>query len=262
MKLTLDGVRVDALVEGDGPAIVLLHGFPLSKETWDAQARALSARARVVRFDLRGLGESSVPPGPYLMETLAGDVAGVLELLGIARAVIVGHSLGGFVAFAFYRMFAERCAALGIVASRASADTPEVASARFELADRAEASGIQPVVDSFVPRYFAPEIYTERPAFVERARAIAGATDARGAAAMLRGMAERVASNDLFEEIDIPVAVIAGRSDAFVGPDELQKISDGIRGATLHVLECGHFPQWEAPEALDRILASLLEAAK
>jgi pimeloyl-ACP methyl ester carboxylesterase len=78
---------------------------------------------------------------------------------------------------------------------------------------------------------------------------------------MLRGMAERVASDDLFDEIDIPVAVIAGRSDAFVGLEELQKISDGIRGATLHVLECGHVPQWEAPEALDRILESLQAAA-
>ena len=118
------------------------------------------------------------------------------------------------------------------------------------------------MVDAFVPRYFAPEVYIERPEFVERARAIAGATDPRGAAAMLRGMAERVASNDLFDEIDIPVAVVAGRFDAFVGPEELQKISDGIRGATFHVLECGHFPQWEAPEALDQILAALHAAAQ
>jgi pimeloyl-ACP methyl ester carboxylesterase len=259
MELRLDDVRVDVLDEGSGPAIVLLHGFPLAKETWDAQARVLSTRARVVRFDLRGLGRSSVPPGPYLMETVAGDVAGVLDALGIARAAVVGHSLGGYVAFAFYRMFAERCSGLGIVCSRANADDPAAASARLELADRAEALGMAPVADAFVPRYFAPDAYVQRPELVERARAIVDATDPRGAAAMLRGMAARVASFDLFEEIDVPVAVVAGDADAFVGVEDVTRIALGIRNANLNVLHCGHLPHWEAPSDLGDVLGALLD---
>ena len=119
---TFDGTRLAVLDEGAGPAIVLIHGVLLAKETWDAQAAALARHARVVRIDLRGHGASGVPPGPYLMETLAGDVLDVLDALGIERATIVGHSLGGYVTFAFYRMFAERCAALGFVSTRAAAD--------------------------------------------------------------------------------------------------------------------------------------------
>jgi len=63
MQLTIDDVRLDVLDEGRGDAIVLLHGFPLAKEAWDAQAAQLAKRARVIRIDLRGLGKSSVPMG-------------------------------------------------------------------------------------------------------------------------------------------------------------------------------------------------------
>jgi pimeloyl-ACP methyl ester carboxylesterase len=261
MELALNGARFDVLDEGSGPAVVLLHGFLLAKETWDAQARALSQRARVVRFDLRGLGRSSVTPGPYLMETLAGDVAAVLDALDIGRAVIVGHSLGAYVTFAFYRMFAERCSGLGIVASRATADDPALASARLELAERAESIGIEPVVASYLPRYFAPQIYVRRSDLVERARAIAAATDPRGAAAMLRGIAARVPSTDLLEEVDVPVRVVAGAHDAFIELAELQAIAAAVPGARLDVLDCGHFPQWEAPRAVDDALLALLEEA-
>jgi pimeloyl-ACP methyl ester carboxylesterase len=195
------------------------------------------------------------------MEVLAGDVAGVMDALGLERATIVGHSLGGYVAFAFYRMFAERCRGLGIVCSRASADDSAAASARLALAERAESDGIEPVVDAFVPRYFAPDVYELRPDLVSRARAVVAATDPRGAAAMLRGMATRVASTDIFAEIDVPVHVVAGMRDAMVGLGEAPAIVGGVRGAKLHAIDCGHVPQWEAPEALDAALAALEDEA-
>ena len=195
------------------------------------------------------------------MESLAGDVAGVMDALRIERAAIVGHSAGGFVAFAFWRMFAERVTALGIVCSRANADDEATAAARRRLADRAEREGIAPVVDAFVPRYFAPEVYERAPELVARARDMASRTAPAGAAAVLRGIAERVASDDLFSEIDVPVHVIAGSRDAFVAVEEMRRISDGVATGRLHILECGHMPMWEAPEATTTILAELVRDA-
>ncbi len=250
MQLTIDGAKFEVLDAGRGPAIVLLHGFPLAKETWDEQAQTLAAQARIVRFDLRGLGATTVTGGPYLMEQLAGDVAEILDALGIERAAIVGHSLGGYVALAFFRMFAERCLGLGFVCSRAGADSAEQAANRLALADRVESEGIGPVVDAFVPRYFAPRVYAERPDLVKRAAALVRRTDPRGAAAMLRGMAARVGSEDLFEEMKLPVAVVAGSQDVLVTPEESRIISGGVPGSRLDVLECGHSPFYEAPLAL------------
>ncbi len=258
MQLTIDEVRFDVLDEGRGTALVLLHGFPLAKESWDAQAAALTEHARVIRIDLRGLGGSSVPLGPYLMETLASDVAGVLDALHVERAIVAGHSLGGYVAFAFYRLFAERCRGLGFVASRATPDDGAAAAAREALAARAETEGMAPVVESFVGRYFAPAVYHYRPELVTRAREMCLRTDSRGAAAMLRGMAQRVSSEDLFEEIDVPVRVLAGAEDAIVDVAAMRAIADGIRGAKLDVVAAGHFPQWEAPDATAAALHALV----
>ncbi|HTV72341.1 MAG TPA: alpha/beta fold hydrolase, partial [Candidatus Acidoferrales bacterium] len=79
MRLQIDDATLDVLDEGAGdPAVLMLHPFPLSKEVWDEPAAVLAACSRVIRLDLRGCGASSAPPGPYLREALAGDVAGVL----------------------------------------------------------------------------------------------------------------------------------------------------------------------------------------
>jgi pimeloyl-ACP methyl ester carboxylesterase len=258
MQLTLEGARFDVLDEGSGPAIVLLHGFPLSKETWDAQVAALRPHARVVRFDLRGLGASGVTPGPYLMESLAGDVAAVLDALEIERAVVAGHSLGGYVAFAFYRMFAERCLGLAAVCTRAGADEPAAAAAREELATLAERTGIGPVVAAYLPRYFAPRVYAEAPETVERVRAIVERTDPLGAAAMLRGIAARVSSEDVLEEITVPVCVVAGLEDAVVPVVEARALAAALPNATLELLACGHFPLLETPGELSHALLELL----
>jgi len=258
MRLTIDGAQFEVLDQGKGPACLLLHGFPLAKETWDAQAVALSAGARVVRFDLRGLGATTATPGPYLMETLAGDALEILDALAIERATLIGHSLGGYVALAFFRMFAERCAGLGFVCSRAGADTAEQAANRRALADRVEREGTGPLVEAFVPKYFAPDVYRERPDLVERVTAIVERSNPSGAAAMLRGMAERVDSADLFEEMRLPVHVVAGSKDTLVAEEQARALAEGVAGAEFELLDCGHFPLYEAPDALTASLQRLL----
>ncbi len=243
MRLAFDGVEFDVQDEGSGPPILLLHDFGLAKEAWDAQAAALARGARVVRFDLRGMGRSSVPPGPYLMEQLAGDVAGILDALGLERVALAGHGLGGFVAFEFFRMFAERCTALALIATRGDADGEDEAAARFALADRVERDGIGALVSA-------------EPS--ERVRAFLARTEPAGAAGMLRGIAMRAGSEDLYPEIDLPVRVVAGAFD----PDSAasRAIAAGIPRAHLDIFDCGPEPLWEVPDALTASLETLLAA--
>ena len=243
MRLAFDGVEFEVADEGSGPAIVFLADFGLSHEAWDAQAAGLRANARVVRFDLRGMGNSAVPPGPYLMEQLAGDVAGVCDALGIERAVLAGHGLGGFVAFAFLRMFEERCAGLALVATRGDADSPAEASARLELADRVEREGTAPLLAAEAS---------------ERVRGFLARMNPRGAAAMLRGIAMRASSEDLYSEIDLPVCVVVGSDDP--GTAASRAIASGIRDARLDLFDCGRQPLWEVPDAVTASLESLLQA--
>lgn len=253
-----DGARIDVRVDGrqGSNAVVLIHGFPLTRAIWDAQCVALAASSYVIRPDLRGAGASSVPEGPYLMETLAADVAALLDALGIERATLVGHSMGGYVVLAFARMFTERVARLALISSRLAADAPEQATARRTLATRVERErSIEPVVESYLPRLFAPQTRAQRPEVVERAYAIARQNDPLGAAATLRGAALRASSEDIAGDLGVPALIIAGACDRVVPIEESRAIAERFLQARLAVCDSsGHLPMLEQPDCVSDAL--------
>jgi 3-oxoadipate enol-lactonase len=260
-----DGACIDVRVDGQRRdcAVVLIHGFPLTRAIWEAQGDALARTWCVLRPDLRGAGSSSATDGPYLMERLAADIAELLDAFGIERAALIGHSLGGYVALAFARMFTERMTGLALVASRLRGDTSEEASARCELAERVEREGsAEPAIAAYLPRLFAPESLAQRPAIVERAYAIARQNGAAGVAATLRGMALRASSADIAEDLDIPALVVSGARDCVVGLDEARSVAARFpRGRLVLCGESGHLPMLEESErvtaALDNWLREL-----
>lgn len=256
-----DGAFVDVRIDGsNGAAVILIAGFPLTREIWNAQSATLSERFRIVRPELRGVGQSSVPDGPYLMERLAADVATVLDTLGIERASIAGHSLGGYVALAFARMFSERVTRLALICSRLAADAPEQASARRALADRLEReSSTKAAVEAYVPRLTAPGAAVERPEIVARVREIAGTLSPAGAASLLRGMAMRCDAHDIAPELDVPVLVVAGAKDAVISTEEARAIAAAFpRGRLIVCANSGHLPMLEEPETVSAALAEWL----
>jgi len=257
---------------GSGVPLVLLHGFPLDRSVWDEQMDAL-AGTRVIRIDLRGCGESEPSDGPALMEILAGDVAGVLDALKIERAAFAGHSIGGYVALAFFRMYAERVAGLALVASHVAEDASrnpsadsaqrELAGSRDELAARLERDGtMDAAVESYLPRYFARHVYHERPELVERARALMQRQNARGCAELIRGMKERLDSHDLLENVRVPALVIAGGEDHYLKPETLRETASAMRADFVLLDRAGHLPMWEEPAATADALARFVQRAR
>jgi pimeloyl-ACP methyl ester carboxylesterase len=271
---SIDGRRIAYDDSGGlGIPLVLLHGFPLDRTIWDEQLPAL-AGTRVIRVDLRGCGESEASDGPALMEALAGDIAGVLDALHVERAIIAGHSIGGYVALAFFRMYEERVAGLALVASHvaedasrnASADPAqrELAAGRDDLAARLERDGTMgAAVESYLPRYFAPAVYRERTELVERARTIMQRQNARGCAQLVRGMKERLDSHDLLEDIRVPALVIAGAEDAYLRAETLREIAGAIASAEFVQLDgVGHLPMLESPAETANALATFAQRVR
>jgi|SRR5947209_15955641 len=274
MIATIDGRRIGYDDSGGpGVPVVLLHGFPLDRTVWDEQTAAL-AGARVIRVDLRGCGESEPSDGPALMEVLAGDVAGLLDALHAERAALVGHSIGGYVALAFFRMYAERVAGLALVASHVAGDASqnpsadpaqrELGAGRDALAARLERDGtMDAAIESYLPRYFAPYVYAEKPALVERARALMARQDAKGCAQLVRGMQQRLDSDDLLEDIGVPALVVAGTQDHYLTAASLRETAARIRDADFVALDhVGHLPLWEAPEATADALAAFAQRVR
>lgn len=277
MTTTIDGRRIGYDDSGGlGIPLVLLHGFPLDRTIWDEQV-AMLAGTRVIRVDLRGCGESDAGEGPALMEALAGDVAGVLDALNVEHAAVVGHSIGGYVALAFFRMYEERVAGFGLIASHTAADaTPraagsdapaaqrELAAGRDAIADRLERDGtMDAAIESYLPRYFAPAAYRERPELVARARAVMQRQDPRGCAQLVRGMKERVAGDDLLGDIRVPSLIVAGAQDTYIAPQTLRATANAIAGAAFVLLDrAGHAPMLEAPGETADALESLAQRVR
>jgi 3-oxoadipate enol-lactonase len=244
-----DGARIEARVNGreHRNAVVLIHGFPFSSSIFDAQAEILKREFCVVRPDLRGAGASSEPEGPYLMETLAADVALLLDALGIERVAIAGHSMGGYVALAFARMFTERVERFAMLASRLRADSDDEARARRTLADRTETeNSIEPVVQAYLPKLLAAQTMERKPLIAKNAYEIARRNGAIGAAATLRGMALRVAGDDIAEDLEVPMLMLAGARDAVVLQNEARAIASRFgRSRLVFCAESAHVPMLE-----------------
>lgn len=197
------------------------------------------------------------------MEALAGDVAAVLDSLGVETALIAGHSLGGYVALAFARMYSERLRALALVCSSLAADTAEQRAARMRLAAELETENdIEAVLRIYEPRLFSPETQRAQPLIVEQARDTIRQLRPQAAAALLRGMALRDPADDIARELTMPVEIIAGDRDPLMAPGQPEAMAAVFpAGSVTRLSESDHLPMLEQPQALAQAVAALNERA-
>jgi pimeloyl-ACP methyl ester carboxylesterase len=243
---------------GQGTPLVLLHGFPFSSALWRDQANGLADFCRVITPDLRGHGASPAPEGTYTMEILAQDVLRLLDSLGVEKAAIMGHSMGGYVALALWRLAPARFTAFGLIASHVWADTDEGRKGRYDLIAAVEERGTRAVVDAMLPRLFGPQLAEDEP-IKESAESLMLATKPSGVMGALRGMALRSDSSDLLPLIDVPTLILCGDSDKIVPPARAESMAAALPNATLITIEnAGHLPMLEQPHATTLALRTFL----
>src|SRR5262249_9799015 len=124
-RVHINDIDIAYTRHGAGTPLLLLHGYPLDGSIWSEIVPLLQERFDLIIRDLRGFGESGTGAGSTSMDDYAADVAGLLERLNLEKAAMAGHSMGGYVALAFARLYPERVSSLGLVSSQAAADTPE-----------------------------------------------------------------------------------------------------------------------------------------
>ncbi len=219
-----DDVKLFYSEAGQGTPVVLLHGFPLTGDIWYQQQQGLSDGYRVITPDLRGHGRSPAPPGVYEMDLLAGDVLALLDTLLIKQAVIMGHSMGGYVALAAWKRAPDRFLALGLIASQAGADTEQGRQGRYLLADKVATQGSKVVAEAMLPKLFAPNLSAHAPIIDGVGQMILNTASA-GIVGALKGMALRPDSGPMLPSINIPVLILAGDKDQIVPPEKAKAMA-------------------------------------
>ncbi len=246
-------------VNGSGPAVVLLHPFPLNHHFWVGIVPQLASRYRLIVPDLRAHGDSEAGDGPVTMAKLAADLSALCREEKIARGIFVGVSIGGYALFELWRRSREQIAALVLANTRAGGETAEGRNNRLGLADKVLREGTAGFIEDMLPKLMAPATMNNRPDIVDAARVMMQTMSPQDIAAVQRGMADRPDSIATLKTIDVPTLVIAGENDS-VPLSEAELIHRQIPGSRLQAIpRAGHYAALEQPEAFGHLLRNFLE---
>jgi pimeloyl-ACP methyl ester carboxylesterase len=256
------GRQTRVLEGGAGQALVLLHAFPLSADMWRAQIDRAPEGWRLVAPDLRGFGAGAAPEGPRTVDDYAADVLALMDTLSIDRAVIGGLSMGGYVTFAMFRLAPERFAGVVLANTKAPGDTEEGRAARRAMSGTVRTAGVRAVAETLLPRLVGETTRRERPAVMERVRAMMESNSAAAIDAAIHALMNRPDSTPALGRITCPALVIAGQEDSLTPLSDAELLASSIGGAELAVLpRAGHLSNVEAPDLFSDALAGFLSRA-
>jgi pimeloyl-ACP methyl ester carboxylesterase len=252
-KITINRIQLAYTRQGQGTPLLLLHGYPLDHTIWENVLAQLVDTFDVICPDLRGFGESEIMAPGYEIADMALDLAGLLDSLGIDKACIAGHSMGGYVALAFTRQFPARVLGLGLVASQTLDDPADRKAGRYATIEQIKAGGVAVVEAAMAPKLSADAKVRE---------AVSGLIlrqKAEGCIGTLRAMAERPDNTDLMGTIASPVVLIHGDADVLIPVERAREIK--AQFPKTHLVElpgAGHMPMMEFPKETALGLKKLL----
>ena len=261
--LDVNGVAL-AFEEGGGgelTPLVFIHGHPFDRTMWRPQLQAFAGSGRrLLAADLRGYGQSETTPGKVGLDVFAGDVDTLLTARGIRGPVVVcGLSMGGQIAMEVCRSFPERVAGLVLAATTPQAETEEGRRARNAMADRLLAEGLLPYADETLPKMLSAESIAGLPEVAAHVLSMMRRSGSVGAAAALRGRAERPDYQATLAAFPAPALVVVGDRDAFTTSADAERMHALLEGSELLWLEgSGHMPNLEREAEFNASLSRLL----
>jgi pimeloyl-ACP methyl ester carboxylesterase len=262
-EASINGITVAYDDVGEGTPLLLVHGHPFDRSMWAPQIRAFGgASARVIAPDLRGYGMTSVVPGKTTLDVFAADLAALLDHLDLAQVVIVGLSMGGQIVMEFCRAHPDRVLAAGFAATSPQAEDEAGKAAQNAMADRLLAEGMATYAKETLPKMVAPRNIDAFPGVAKHVLTMMQSAHPEGAAAALRGRAERPAYDDVLAGLRAPAMIVAGSEDAFTTRADAERMKGLMPHAELVWLEgVGHMPHLERQADFNAALARLLERA-
>ena len=262
MIAVVDSLEVgyDDVGTGTGTPLLFLHAFPLNRTMWAPQLSALVERCRCIAADFRGFGDSTVAP-PFSMDQYADDAARLLDVLRIEKVVLVGCSMGGYAAFAFWRRHRHRVRALVLADTRAGADSAEAIERRRQLISLARTEGATAVANAQIPSLVGRTTREKQPDTYDAVHRMVAQTSVDGIVGGLEAMMLRVDSTATLATIDVPTLIVVGEEDVPTPVAEARAMHERIAASRLEVIAgAGHLSNIERPAAFNHVLTEFLVA--
>ncbi|MGH1368244.1 MAG: 3-oxoadipate enol-lactonase [Maritimibacter sp.] len=242
----------------EGPCVLFAGALGTTVSLWDRLLPHLPNGLRIIRYDLRGHGQSACPDGPYFMGDLVQDAARLLDHLGAKDVVFVGLSIGGMIAQGLAAERLDLVRGLVISNSATKIGTTQIWEDRAKIVRE---NGLEPLADATMERWFGRKFRETSPQIVAACRGALMAQYPQGYA----GCAMAIGETDLYEStarLKLPTLGIAGTNDGSIPPDMVRETVDLVAGAQFELIRgAGHLPCVDAPEAyaasLTRFLTSI-----
>ena len=258
MKLTANGIDIHYTIEGEGPVVAMSHSLGCNLSMWDEQARALKGRYRVLRYDTRGHGGTSAPPGPYTLEQLAEDLYGLLNGLGVTETHFVGISMGGMIGQIFALKHPQMLQSL-VLCGTTSRFPPDVLPVWEERILTVVARGMEPMVEPTLLRWFTAPFRKQRQDIIDHVRTMLRSTPPKGYIGCCHAI-PRINTTDRLREIRCPALVIVGEEDPSTPVQMSRAIHAALPSADLTIFPgASHLSNLEQPEEFNRALLGFLD---
>ena len=259
MKITANGISMNYTFDGlaGAPVVTLSHSLATDLAMWEPTVPALASRFRVLRYETRGHGKTEAPRGAYTLDQLAEDALALLRALDIQRTHWVGLSMGGMIGQAL------ALKAPNVLASLALCDTssriPAEAKPQWEERIRtAETTGMEPLVEPTLARWFTAPFRERRKDVVDRVAAMIRSTPVAGYVGCCHAISA-LNLTDRLGAIKLPTVVIVGEDDPGTPVAASRVIAEAIKSARLEIIPAAaHLSNMEQPEAFNRALSGFL----
>lgn len=233
-------------------SVVLLHAFPLSAEMWQQQLDTLADNGYAALAPNTFGYNHSPQKSNWTFNDYADALHELMDSLSISQATLVGVSMGGYKAFAFWKKYPRKVRALVFCATRADADTAEAKAARYAFIDALLKNGKEEAVARMVPKLLGETSHRSRPEVVKRVESIIRQHSPTAIAETLKALATREDSISLLASITVPTLVVAAAEDTLMNESVLKVIHDSVPNSQMKVIQgAGHLPNLEQPDVFN-----------
>jgi len=245
-------------------SIVFIHGFPFSSEMWKRQTQMLqdkNTNLRIITYDLRGHGQSSVGDGQYTIELFVDDLIALLDYLKITRTILCGFSMGGYIALRAIERNPDRFNALVLCDTMSAADSDEAKIRRANSTMLIKKEGIRRFAEGFLKAVFAPQTFETKPCIIDAIRRTILSNSALGICGGLLAMAGRTDTTEALPKISVPTLILVGENDMVTPPSAARIMHDKIPNSKLHLIyNAGHMSNLENPILFNGHLTEFLDS--
>ena len=259
MSIIIKGLRVYENGDKNKQPIIFIHGFPYNSSMWENQIDALQNGFYCIRYDIKGLGNSSVGDGQYTMESFVDDLFDIMDKLKLEKPVICGLSMGGYISLRAIQRNQSKFGGFILLDSRAEPDDNEGKLKRANAIKQINLEGVSKFVENFVPNCFMEQTQIDKPKMYQKILEQAKSLNSIGVKGSLIAMLSRGSTEGFLSNINIPTLILVSQYDKLTPPEKMRLISEKITGSEFKIVpNAAHMSPLENPDFVNEEIKKFL----